>query len=185
MLERLLRYPFAVAIGVLVILVAGLASFRELPVDLFPDLNYPLINIITHYPAGTSEDIEQLVTRPIENAMLGLNDLRRVRSVSAPGFSQITVEFNWGADVLQARQLVNARLSQSAGSLPQGARPELQNIGTSLAVLSTYVLTGGNPTALRSWAQYELAPRLGALPGVARVEVLGGGVSAWRIDLDP
>jgi CzcA family heavy metal efflux pump len=185
MLERMIRHPFAIIIGVLVVAIGGMVSFRALPVDLFPDLNYPLINIITHYPAGTSEDIEQLVTRPIENAMLGLNELRRVRSVSAPGFSQVTVEFNWGVDVLQARQLVDSRLSQSAGSLPPGARPELQNIGTSLAVLSTYVLTGGDPTALRSWAQYELAPRLGALPGIARVDVLGGGVSAWRIDLDP
>ena len=100
----------------LVILVAGLASFRELPVDLFPDLDYPLINIITHYPAGTAEDIEQLVTRPVENAMLGLGNLQRVRSVSAPGFSQVTVEFAWGVDVLQARQLVDARLAQGAAA---------------------------------------------------------------------
>ena len=185
MLERLLRYPFAVATGVLVILVAGLASFRELPVDLFPDLDYPLINIITHYPAGTAEDIEQLVTRPVENAMLGLGDLQRVRSVSAPGFSQVTVEFAWGVDVLQAGQLVDARLAQTAAALPAGARPELENVGTSLAVLSTHVLTGGDPVALRSWAEHDLAQRLGALPGVARVNVLGGGEAAWRVDLDP
>src|SRR5437764_6408647 len=185
MLERLLRYPFAVVTGVLVILVAGLASFRELPVDLFPDLNYPLINIITHYPAGTAEDIEQLVTRPVENAALGLGDLQRVRSVSAPGFSQVTVEFAWGVDVLQAGQLVDSRLAQTAGALPQGARPELENVGTSLAVLSTHVLTGGDPVDLRSWAEHDLAQRLGALPGVARVSVLGGGEAAWRVDLDP
>src|SRR3954454_6667266 len=134
MLERLLRFPFAVVTGVLVIVVAGLASFRVLPVDLFPDLDYPLINIITHYPAGTAEDIEQLVTRPVENAMLGLGDLQRVRSISAPGFSQVTVEFAWGVDVLQAGQLVDSRLAQTAGVLPAGGRPEVADRGSSPAL---------------------------------------------------
>ena len=183
MLARLLRYPVAVILGVVLLGVGGLASLRSLPVDLFPRLDYPLINIVTHYPAGTAEDVEQLVTRPIENAMLGLTNLRRVRSVSAPGFSQVTVEFTWGLGVLQARQLVSSRLA--AVSLPAGTRPELENIGTSLAMLSTYTLRGGDPVALRAWARYRLAPRLAALPGVARVQVMGGAAAAWRIDVDP
>ncbi len=183
MLERLLRYPTALVLGVLLLGIGGLTSFRSLPVDLFPRLDYPLINVITHYPAGTAEDMEQLITRPIENAMLGLSDLRRVRSTSAPGFSQVSVEFNWGMDVIQARQLVSSRLATIR--LPGDARPELENIGTSLAMLSTYTLRGGDPVALRSWAQYQLAPRLSALPGVARVTVMGGAKSAWRIDVDP
>ncbi len=183
MLERLLRHPMALILGAILLGVGGLASFRGLPVDLFPRLDYPLINVVTHYPAGTAEDMEQLVTRPIENAMLGLNNLRRVRSTSAPGFSQVTVEFTWGMDVLQARQLVSSRLATV--NLPSGTRPELENIGASLAMLSTYTLRGGDPIALRAWAQYRLAPRLAALPGVARVEVMGGAERAWRIDLDP
>ncbi|MFQ5487597.1 MAG: efflux RND transporter permease subunit, partial [Gammaproteobacteria bacterium] len=183
MLERLLHHPIAVILGMMLIGLGGVAALRGLPVDLFPRLDYPLINVITHYPAGTAEDMEQLVTRPIENAMLGLTDLRRVRSTSAPGFSQVTVEFTWGVDVLQARQLVSSRLAGL--DLPPGTRPELENIGTSLAMLSTYTLSGGDPVALRAWAQYRLAPRLAALPGVARVQVMGGGEAAWRIDLDP
>ncbi|MFQ5735770.1 MAG: efflux RND transporter permease subunit [Thermodesulfobacteriota bacterium] len=185
MYQCLIRHPIAVVLGALLIILGGLASLRELPVDLFPSLDYPLINVITHYPAGTAEDMEQLVTRPVENAMLGLTDLRRVRSMSAPGFSQVTVEFIWGVDVLQARQLVYAGLAQVSGSLPQGARPELENIGTSLAMLSTYTLRGGEPVKLYNWARYELAPRLTALPGVARVNVMGGGKAAYRIDLSP
>jgi len=183
MLERLLRHPAALVLGVLLLAIGGLASFRGLPVDLFPRLDYPLINVITHYPAGTAEDMEQLITRPIESAMLGLSNLRRVRSTSAPGFSQVTVEFNWGMDVIQARQLVNSRLATV--HLPGDARPALENIGTSLAMLSTYTLRGGDPVALRGWAQYQLAPQLAALPGVARVEVMGGAEAAWRIDVDP
>ncbi len=183
MFARLLQHPLAVVFGVLLLGVGGLASLHQMPVDLFPPLDYPLINVVTHYPAGTAEDMELLVTRPIENAMLGLTHLRRVRSTSAPGFSQVTVEFTWGVDVLQARQLVSSRLAGL--DLPAGARPQLENIGTSLAMLSTYTLSGGDPVALRAWAQYRLAPRLAALPGVARVHVMGGGEAAWRIDLDP
>lgn len=183
MLEQLLRHPIAAILGSLLLGLGGLASLRELPVDLFPRLDYPLINIITHYPAGTAEDMEQLLTRPIENAMLGLTNLRRVRSTSAPGFSQVTVEFTWGVDVLQARQLVGNRLATA--NLPAGVKPEMENIGTSLAMLSTYTLSGGDPVATRAFAQYRLAPRLAALPGIARVQVMGGGEAAWRIDVDP
>jgi len=185
MLEILLRKPIAVIIGALLVGLAGISGLRNLPVDLFPDLNYPLINIITHYPAGTAEDMEQLVTRPIENSIQGLNNLQRVSSTSAPGFSRVTVEFTWGVDVLQARQLVYGRLAQVRSSLPAGAEAELENIGTSLAMLSTYTVSGGDPVQVRSWVQYRLVPRLAALPGVARVEVMGGGVHAWRVDLDP
>ncbi len=183
MLKQILNYPLAILLGALLMALGGLASLRGLPVDLFPALNYPLINVITHYPAGTAEDVEQLVTRPIENAMLGLTNLRRVRSTSAPGFSQVTIEFTWGMDVIQARQLVNSRLSTV--QLPAGSRPELENIGSSLAMLSTYTLKGGDPEKLRSFAEFRLAPRLSALPGVSRVAVMGGAKSAWRIDVDP
>jgi len=183
MLKQLLHHPIAVILGGLLLGLGGLVSLRGLPVDLFPRLDYPLINVITHYPAGTAEDMEQLITRPIENAMLGLTHLRRVRSTSAPGFSQVTVEFTWGVDVLQARQLVGNRLATV--SLPSGTTPELENIGTSLAMLSTYTLSGGDPVATRTFVQYQLAPRLAALPGIARVQVMGGGEAAWRIDVDP
>ncbi len=185
MYQYLIRHPIAIVLGILLIVIGGFASLREMPVDLFPNLNYPLINVVTHYPAGTAEDMEQLITGPIENAMLGLTDLRRVRSVSVPGFSQVTVEFTWGVDVLQARQLVFAGLAQIQGSLPQGTQPELENIGTSLAMLSTYTLKGSEPVALYNWARYELAPRLTTLTGVARVDVMGGGKAAYRIDLNP
>ena len=185
MLERLLRHPIATVLAALIIAIGGIAGLRGLPVDLFPSLDYPLINVVTHYPAGTAADMEQLVTRPIENAMLGLVRLRRVRSISAPGFSQVTIEFTWGMSALQARQLVYGRLAQVRAQLPPDAAPELENIGTSLAMLSTYTLSGGDPVAVRGWAQYQLAPRLAGLPGVARIEVMGGGVAAWRVDLDP
>ncbi len=183
MMQRLLQHPLPVVLALVLLALAGVAALPRLPVDLFPRLDYPLINVVTHYPAGTAEDMEQLITTPIENALLGMIDLRRVRSTSAPGFSQVTVEFTWGIDALQARQQVAARLAGLR--LPAGVRPALENVGTSLAMVSTYTLYGGDPVALRGWARYELAPRLAALPGVARVQVMGGGRAAWRIDVDP
>ena len=185
MLERFFKRPIIFVLGCVLLLIAGISSMGRLSVDLFPDMDYPLINIITHAPAGTAQDIEQLITRPIENSMLGLTDLQRVRSVSAPGFSQVTVEFRWGIDVLQARQIVASRLSQVEGALPPGVRPEIENIGTSLNLVSTYGIGGSDPIALRGWVQYQLAPRLESIPGIARVQVMGGGVDSFRVDLDP
>lgn len=184
--EWLIRRPFIPFLGVLLLVAGGLTSFRQLPVDLFPDLNYPLINIVTHYPAGTAQDVELLITRPIENVMRGLQGLRRLRSISTAGFSQVTVEFAWGTNVLGARQLVSSALAQVSPSLPVRITPELENIGTSLAMVSTYTVSGGeNPVALRNWTQYVLAPALASVRGVALVHVMGGGRAALRIDLDP
>ncbi len=185
MFKYCLQRPVIFIFAAILLALSGLSALRMLPVDLFPNLDYPLINIITHYPAGTAEDMEQLITRPIEGAMLGLNDLQRVRSTSAPGFSQISVEFTWGVDAEQARQRVFSRLAQISAQLPINARPELENIGSSLAMMSTYILQADDPVALRSWVQYKLAPRLATLNGVARVEVMGGGQRAWRVDIDP
>ncbi len=184
MLERLSRYPGLFAMVAFIIALGGLASARQLPVDLFPDLNYPLINVITHYPAGSAEDVELLITRPIENVLLGLTDVQRVRSVSTAGLSRVTVEFNWGVNVAGARQIVASRVAQAQSALPPTARPELENLGTSLAMVATYGVSGQDPIGLREWAQFDLGPRLEALPGVARVEVMGGGRRAFRVDVN-
>lgn len=177
---------FIVVVGVLLLLVGGIASYRNMPVDLLPGVSFPLINVVTHYPAGTARDLELLVTRPIENALQGLQQLQRVTSVSAPGFSQVTVQFEPQVGVLAARQLVVSALAQAAPVLPAGAQPVLENLGSSLDLVSTYTLSGGaDAVTLRGWADYALAPALQSEPGVARVQVMGGGVQALRVDLDP
>ena len=108
--------PFIVVVGVLLVLIGGWTSFRALPVDLLPNLDYPLINIVTRYPAGTAEDAELLLTRPIESAISGLSRIKRFSSLSAPGLSQITVEFSWGTDVLAAREEVSSALASDVDS---------------------------------------------------------------------
>ena len=178
--------PFIVVVGMVLVLIGGWTSFRALPVDLLPNLDYPLINIITRYPVGTAQDAELLLTRPIENAINGLTRIKRFSSLSAPGLSQITVEFSWGTDVLAARQEVSSALASSLTKLPLGARPQIENIGSSLAAISTFTLSGAaDPVKMRNWVQYTVAPTLERLPGVARVQVMGGGVDAMRVDLDP
>lgn len=181
----LVRRPIVLVLGIVLILLGGFASFGRMPVDLFPALDYPLINIVTRFPAGTAEDVEILITRPIENAVQGLPALRRLRSVSTAELSKVTVEFDWGTDLLSARELVLTALGQASADLPPGAQPRIENIGTSLAMISTYAVEGGDPAAMRSWLDYELAPALTSLPGVARVHVLGGERAALRVDLDP
>ncbi len=183
MLTRLISRPLLVVMAAAVVAIGGLASMRLLPVDLFPDLNYPLINVVTHLPAGGAEDVERLVTLPVEAALLGMPGLARLRSLSGPGISRVTVELAWGTPVAAARNRVQARLAEVR--LPATTRPRLENIGSSLAKVATYALRGGDPAAVASWAKAELAPRLTALPGVTRIEVLGGGEAALRIDLDP
>ncbi|RMF81312.1 MAG: efflux RND transporter permease subunit, partial [Nitrospirae bacterium] len=182
MFRRLISRPLPLVLAAAVVAIAGLAALPQLPVDLFPDLDYPLINVVTHLPAGGAEDVERLVTRPIEAALLGMPDLVRLSSRSGPGISRVTVELAWGTPVAAARNRVQARLAEVA--LPAGARPRLENIGSSLAKVATYALRGGDPAAVAAWARAELAPRLAALPGVQRIEVLGGGEAAFRIDLD-
>lgn len=178
--------PFIVVVGVLLVLIGGWTSFRALPVDLLPSLNYPLINIVTRYPAGTAQDAELLLTRPIESAVSGLSRIKRFNSLSAPGLSQITVEFSWGTDVLTAREEVSSALASVLTKLPLGARPQIENIGSSLAAISTFTLSGPvDPVTMRNWVQYTVAPTLERLPGIARVQVMGGGVAAMRVDLDP
>ena len=178
--------PFIVVVGVLLVLIGGWTSFRALPVDLLPNLDYPLINIVTRYPAGTAEDAELLLTRPIESAISGLSRIKRFSSLSAPGLSQITVEFSWGTDVLAAREEVSSALASVLARLPLGARPQIENIGSSLAAISTFMLSGAaDPVEMRNWVQYTVAPALERLSGVARVQVMGGGVAAMRVDLDP
>lgn len=178
--------PFVVFTAVVILILAGLGSVQRMPVDLLPGLNYPLINVVTQYPAGTARDMELLVTRPIEHALQGLQQVRRVRSISTAGFSQVTIEFDWGMDVLAARQLIASALAQVRTNLPAGVRPQLENLGNSLAMISTYTVSGGaSPVAMRNWVQYVLAPALTAQSGVARVQVMGGGVQALRVNLDP
>jgi CzcA family heavy metal efflux pump len=178
--------PIGVILFVTIAVWGGVFALIHLPVGLFPGLDLPVVNVISHYPGAAAEDMELLITRPIEDRIRTILGVRRVSSTSIEGISQITAEFDWGTRLTDAGQLVQAELSSVQGSLPAGVTPRLENIGTTLQEVAGYVVYGaGSPIDLRTTVQLDLASRLMSVAGVSRVEVLGGDEPAFIVQLRP
>lgn len=192
MLNRIIKFSLQNRLTILavmiVLLVWGGITMLRTDIDIFPDLNAPKVVVMTEAPGMTPEDIEQTITYPIETALNGATDVRRVRSSSTTGFSIVWVEFDWGADPYQARQIVSEKLSTVADRLPPGAGvPVLGPQSSILGELMIIGLTSTDSTSLmqlRSIADRVLAPRLLALGGVSQVSVIGGDVAEYQIQLD-
>ncbi len=186
LLRLIINNPIAVVLMVIFMSLAGMYSLWHMPVDLFPNLDIPVVNIITHYPGAAPEDMELLISRPIENQIRGIPSVKRVASTSVQGIAQVTAEFSWGTTVRDARQLVQARLARLAGTLPAGVAPRLENIGTTLQEVGGYVVYGGTDlVSIRNIVRYNLAGRLMAVNGVSSVEVLGGDQRAFYVAVKP
>jgi CzcA family heavy metal efflux pump len=184
-LRWLIQRPILVWSAGLVTVAAGLWARRTMPVDILPDLNYPLVNIVTQIPGASPEDVELLVTRPIENALKGSLNLVQLSSVTIPGMSRITAAFSWGTDALAAREVVATRLARVQSSLPPNIVPHMENLGVSLLEVAGYRVVGPqDPMILDDWARYSLAPVLASIPGVADIVVMGAGHRAFRVDAD-
>jgi len=190
MLNRLIaafiQRPLLLVLGLLLILVAGIQGWQRMPVDLLPSLDVPVVNIITHLPGASPQDVDLLVTRPIESAMQRIRGVHRVASTSAQGISHISIQFDWGTRINDARQLVQARLGQVSATLPQGVVPRLEQIGTTLQEVAGYTITSpASPVALLYAVRYHLIPRLRQIEGVSRVDVLGGEQRAYVVHIRP
>lgn len=194
MLERILRASFSrPGLGVIVVLAAaglGAAWLRDLPRDVFPDLSTPVFNVIVQNPAMGAEELETGVAIPLEVALAGLPEVRRVRSSSQLGVAQVRVEFEPDADYYRARQQVGERVSQVAGSLPPGTgTPLVSSLTGRLNEILELTLEAEPGAAdlmtLRDLADFEVRNRLLAVPGVAAVEVLGGYLRQFQVQLDP
>ncbi len=193
MIDALIRHSLARR-GLVLALAAGLLVWgglvaTRMPVDVFPDLNRPTVTVQTEAGGLAPEEVEVLVTRPIETSMAGAPGVERVRSTSAAGLSIVVVEFAWGTDVLLDRQLVTERLQEARATLPPGVDPAL---GPVSSIMGEIMLVGiespsgdVSPTELRRFAEVTLIPRLEAVPGVAQVLALGGGLRELRIEPDP
>ncbi len=185
-LQLTIANPIAVLLFVVVVAWGGIFALLHLPVGLFPGLDVPVVNVISHDPGTASEDMELLITRPIEDRIRAIPGVRRVSSTSVEGISQITAEFAWGARLTDARQLVQAELSSVQGDLPANVTPRLENIGTTLQEVAGYVVYGaGDPVDLRATVQLNLSSRLMGVEGVSRVEVLGGDEPAFVVHVRP
>ncbi len=185
-LRAVLRSPGAVAAGALVLLMLGAAAYRGLRVDLFPPLNFPVLNVITELPSYSSLEMERQVTVPLESAAGGVLGVRRLRSTSATGISMVSVEFEWGTDMLVARQLLNEAIAGARGQLPGAAEPSIETLSAALSEIEGYSLQGvDDPVALRDLAVYTLKPRLQRVPGVYKVIVMGGKVREFAVRPNP
>src|SRR5688572_1157062 len=194
MTSRLMSAAFArPAFTILVVLVAtafGAVSFGQLRRDVFPDLSAPVFNVIVQNPAMGAEELEASVAIPMETALAGLPDVRRIRSSSQLGVSQVTVEFEAEADYYRARQLVAERIGQVATSLPPGTdAPLLSSLTGRLNEILEFTLEAESGAVdlmtLRDLAEFELKNRLLAVPGVAAVERLGGYLRQFQVQIDP
>ncbi|MCB9017824.1 MAG: efflux RND transporter permease subunit [Prevotellaceae bacterium] len=183
-----LNNRLAVLVGAALLLLGGLYTANTMDVDVFPDLNAPTVVVMTEANGMAAEEVERLVTFPIETAVNGATDVHRVRSSSTTGFSVVWVEFDWGTDIYLARQIVSEKLSMLGESLPAGVgRPTL---GPQSSILGELMIIGLSSDSvpleeLRTLADWTLRPRLLATGGVAQVAVLGGDIREYQIQIDP
>jgi cobalt-zinc-cadmium resistance protein CzcA len=194
MIEQLVRRSAAKPLVALVLVGAatllGVLAFRDLRRDVFPDLSAPVFNVILQNAAMGAEELESTLAIPMETALAGLPGARRIRSVSQLGVTQVTVEFEPDADYHRSRQLVAERVQQATPALPTGTEPPLLSSLTGrLNEVMELTLEADKGVydlmALRDLAQFELKNRLLAVPGVAAVEVLGGYLRQFQVQLDP
>ncbi len=187
-IEFSLNNRIVVLIGAVLLILAGTYTATNMEVDVFPDLNAPTVVVMTEAKGMAPEEVERLVTFPVETAVNGATDVRRVRSSSTTGFSIVWVEFNWGTDIYRARQIVSEKLAVVGDALPSNVgKPILGPQSSILGELMIIGLTADTTSLqdLRTLADWTIRPRLLSTGGVAQVTVLGGDIKEYQILLDP
>lgn len=192
LLNGIIRFSLNNRMVILVIaalcLVAGIYSTMHTEVDVFPDLNAPTVVVMTEAEGMAPEEVERLVTFPIETAVNGATNVRRVRSSSATGFSIVNIEFDWGTDIYKARQIVSEKIAMVGADLPENVgNPTLGPQASILGELMIIGLTADTTSMqdLRTVADWTIRPRLLSTGGVAQVAVMGGDIKEYQILMDP
>lgn len=192
MLNKIIKFslhnrPFIIVMSLLLIIV-GCWTAWKMDVDVFPDLNAPTVVIMTEANGMAPEEVERLVTFPIETAVNGATDVRRVRSSSTTGFSVVWVEFDWGTDIYRDRQIISEKISSIENDLPNGVgRPTMGPQSSIMGEVMFIGLTADTTSlgSLRTLADWTIRPRLLSTGGVAQVAVMGGDIMEYQIALRP
>ncbi|MFC7339205.1 efflux RND transporter permease subunit [Haloferula chungangensis] len=193
MLNQLIRFSLAqrglTLMVAAILMVFGVKKTLETPVDVLPDLTKPTITLLTEAKGYAPEEVETLVTIPLENALMGVTGVNRIRATNDIGLSLIFVEFDWGTDIYQARQFVQERLSGAAESLPDGVTPYMTPVSSLMGDIMMIGLRDptGKTSArdLRVTADWVVARRLQSIPGIAEVLSMGGGVKQVQVQPNP
>lgn len=192
MLNRIIKFSLnnrlVVLVSSILLMVAGIYTAKNMEVDVFPDLNAPTVVVMTEARGMVPEEVERLVTFPVETAVNGATDVRRVRSSSTTGFSIVWIEFDWGTDIYRARQIVSEKLSVIQNDLPTNVgNPTLGPQSSILGEVMIIGLTSDSTSLqeLRTLSDWAIRPRLLATGGVAQVTVMGGEIKEYQILLSP
>src|SRR5688572_15701309 len=181
-----LRHPWLVILATVVLIGVGLFETFRIPLDVLPELSAPSVTVVTEANGLAPEEVEKLVTVPLEQALNGASGVRRIRSSSAIGISLIWVEFDWNVEPLVARQVVTEKLAASRSSLPENVEPVMAPASSIMGEIMFVGLTGTadvNPVQLRDTAEWLIRRRLLGVPGIAQVVPIGGSVKQVEIVL--
>ena len=193
MLNSLIRFSLAqrgliLAISI-VLLSVGYYRSTQLPIEVLPDLTKPTVTILTESPGLAPEEVETLVTIPLENSLMGVTGITRLRATSDVGLSLIFVEFDWGTDIYQARQFVQERLLGVTDNLPQDVIPYMTPVASLMGNIMLLGITDPSgkmhPRDLRSMADWTISRRIQGIRGIAEVLAMGGGIKQLQIQPDP
>lgn len=184
-LETSLGSRLLVIVASAALMAYGVWTLSKTPVDVFPDLNKPTVTLMTEAGGMASEEVEQLITFPLETSMNGLPGVEVVRSVSSAGLSIVYVTFDWSTEVFRARQMVAERLTALENTLPQGVVPKMGPVSSIMGEIMLVAIpiddTKTTAMAVREYADWVLRPRLMAIPGIAQVIPIGGEVRQFQV----